>query len=187
MGWGVCFDLDAYGRVYCVDGCKWRASKADYDNYPPWPSARHAVLDYFEYTAHRELDMIRDEFPGTAAALKQACEEHIRYAFREYHSLTDEQKTKLHQEKMEELKLTIESTEAAKKIAYDEFIEARKAFKAYKSPNKPPKTRLKELEHLIEPLNLEWTMERAALRYDELKNELNRAKREMKLERLFVL
>ena len=48
MGWGICFDLDANGRVYCADGCKWRATKADYANYPVWPSAQSAVLEYFE-------------------------------------------------------------------------------------------------------------------------------------------
>ena len=48
MGWGIGFALDSQGRVYCADGCKWRASKPDYDDYYPWPSARQAVLDYFE-------------------------------------------------------------------------------------------------------------------------------------------
>jgi hypothetical protein len=48
--------------VYCVDGCKWKSTASDYAeaDFPPWPSARQSVLDYFEGEAHRELDMIRD-------------------------------------------------------------------------------------------------------------------------------
>ena len=185
MGWGICFDLDSQGRVYCADGCKWRASKADYADYYPWPSARQSVLDYFENTAHSELDMIRDECPGTAAALKEACEEHIAYALHEYDRLTDDQKKDLHYEKMEHLQNTIDILDKGKKEAYQDYIEARKAFKAYKPPTKTPKTKLQELENAIEPLKLELNMEQLAVRYDELKSELAKAKRELKMERLF--
>ena len=187
MGWGICFALDSQDRVYCADGCKWRASKADYDDYYPWPSARQAVLDYFEYTAHSELDMIRDECPGTAAALKEACDEHIGYALREYDRLTDKEKTDLHNEKMEELQHTIEILEPSKKEAYQDYIDARKAFKAFKPPTKAPKTRLHELYHMIEPLNMELKMEELAVRYDEHKAELAKAKRELKREKLFYV
>jgi hypothetical protein len=185
MGWGICFALDSQGRVYCADGCNWRASKADYDDYYPWPSARQEVLDYFEYEAHSELDMIRDECPGTAAALKEACSEHIGTALRRYDRLTDQQKTDLHTETMEKLQHTVEILEASKKEAYQDYIEARKAFKAYKPPTKAPKTRLQELYNTIEPLKLELNMEQLAVRYDEHKAELAKVKRDMKMERLF--
>ena len=185
MGWGICFALDSQDRVYCADGCNWRARKADYDGYYPWPSARQAVLDYFEGEAHSELDMIRDECPGTAAALKEACDEHIGYALGEYDRLTNQEKTDLHIQKMEQIQRTIEIIESSKKEAYQDYIEARKAFKAYKPPAKAPKTRLQELENMIEPLKLELRMENLAVRYDEHKAELAKTKRELKLERLF--
>ena len=187
MGWGIGFALDSQGRVYCSDGCKWRASKADYDDYYPWPSARQAVLDYFEGEAHRELDMIRDECPGTAAALKEACDEHIGYALRQYDRLTDKEKTDLHNEKMEQLQHTIEILEPSKKEVYQDYIEARKAFKAYKPPTKAPKTRLQELYNMIEPLKVELKIESLAVRYDEHKAEIAKAKRDMKMERLFYV
>lgn len=111
MGWGVCFDLDENGRVYCVDGCSWRATKADYDGYPMWPSARKSVLQYFEHNAHRELDMIRDEFPGTAAGLARACRSHIGTALSMYGHLPDEVKIRLHEEKLKEIEEKIKITE----------------------------------------------------------------------------
>ena len=88
---------------------------------------------------------------------------------------------------MEQLKHTIEILEPSKKEAYNDYIEARKAFKAYKPPTKAPKTRLHELYHMIEPLNLELKMEELAVRYDEHKAELAKAKRDMKMERLFYV
>jgi hypothetical protein len=185
MGWGICFALDSQDRVFCADGCNWRASKADYDGYYPWPSARQAVLDYFEGEARRELDMIRDACPGTAAALKEACSEHIGYALGEYDRLTNQEKTDLHIEKMNQLQRTIEIIEPSKKESYQDYIEARKAFKAYKPPTKAPKTRLQEIVDMIEPLKLELRMEQLAVRYDEHKVELAKAKRELKLEKLF--
>jgi hypothetical protein len=187
MGWGICFNLDAQGRVYCADGCNWRASKADYEDYYPWPSARQSVLDYFEGEAHRELDMIRDECPGTAAALKEACEEHIGYALAEYDRLTNEQKMDLHLEKMETLQNTINTLEEKKKKAYQKYIDNRKAFKAYKPLTKKPKTRAEELETTMYPLRLELDMEYAAREYDNDKVELIRAKRDLKLEKLFKI
>ena len=91
MGWGICFALDANDRVYCADGCKWRSKAGDYTDYPEWPSARQSVLDYFEGEAHSELDMIRDECPGTASALAEACDEHMGIALGEYETLSDEE------------------------------------------------------------------------------------------------
>jgi hypothetical protein len=185
MGWGISFALDSQGRVYCADGCKWRATKADYEDYPQWPSARQSVLDYFEGEAHRELDLIRDEFPGTAAGLKEACDEHIGAAMGQYDRLTDKEKTDLHNEMMEKLKEQIVNLEDLKKEAYQDYIDARKEFKAYKPPTKQPKTRLEELENIIRPLKLELAMEEAAVNYDTMKYNIKQAKRELKLEKLF--
>jgi hypothetical protein len=187
MGWGICFALDTHGRVYCADGCNWRATNQDYDGYPEWPSARQSVLDYFEGEAHRELDMVRDECPGTAAALKEACGEHIGSALGEYDSLTDQQKTELHNEMMENLKERIDLLEERKRSAYDNYIHRRKAFKDYKPPTKPPKTRIEEIENTMKPLDFELFMEYAARDYDTMKSELTKAKREMRLEKMFTL
>ena len=186
MGWGICFALDDQGRVYCADGCNWRATKADYDGYYPWPSARQAVLDYFESNSvHRELDMIRDECPGTAAALKEACEEHIRCALCEYDSLTAEKKTTLHAEKMKKLESEVQSLEADQKEAYQSFLANRKQFNEYKPSTRKPKTRIDELQLQLQPLNLELNMEYSAEAYDRLKKNLTRVKRNLKLEKLF--
>jgi hypothetical protein len=185
MGWGIGFALDNQGRVYCSDGCKWRATKADYDDYHPWPSARQSVLDYFEYEAHRELDMIRDECPGTAAALKEACDEHIGEALSRYNRLSKKEQTDLHNEMMEKLKNDIVNLADLKKDAYETFITARKEFKAYQPPTKAPKTRIDELNNMIKPLRMELFMEIAARDYDTMKSDLAKAKRELKMEKLF--
>jgi polyhydroxyalkanoate synthesis regulator phasin len=187
MGWGISFALDSQGRVYCADGCNWRANKDDYNGYPEWPSGRQSVLDYFEGEAHRELDMIRDECPGTAAALKEACGEHIDYAVGQYNRLTNQQKTELHNEMMEKLKNDIVNLEELKKDAYETFLTARKEFKAYQPPTKAPKTRIDELNNIIKPLRMELFMEIAARDYDTMKSELTKAKRDMRLEKMFTL
>jgi len=69
MGWGISFGLDNNNRLYCSDGCNWKARKAD---MPVRPSA----CQYVQQDLHHELDMVRDEFPGTAAGLKAALEEY---------------------------------------------------------------------------------------------------------------
>ena len=161
MGWGVCFALDANDRVYCADGCKWRSTAGDYAGYPEWPSARKSVLDYFEGEAHRELDMIRDECPGTASALAAACDEHMGGALGEYDTLSDEEKQKLHDAKMKELESTLEKHKYCKK-AWEEYK---------KSPPKakPAKTRADEIRHAMAPFRIELEMEEAAEEYDRLK------------------
>jgi len=187
MGWGISFALDSQGRVYCADGCKWRATKADYEGYPEWPSARQSVLDYFEGEAHRELDLIRDEFPGTAAGLKEACDEHIGAAMGQYDRLTDKEKTDLHIEMIKKLEDEIVNLEDLKKHSYETYLTARKEFKAYKPPTKAPKTRIDELNNMIKPLRMELYMEVAANDYDTMKSELAKAKRDLKLEKMFTL
>lgn len=187
MGWGVCFALDANGRVYCADGCKWRASKSDYDGYPVWPSARQSVLDYFEGEGHSELDMIRDECPGTSSALAAACDEHMAYALGNYESFTDDEKTKMHKEYLSNLESTLKTTEEKKSTMYNRYIESRKAFNSYKASTSVCKTRHEELKRELEPLNLELNMEECAWQYDMLKAEVTRVKKEIKLEKMFHL
>jgi uncharacterized coiled-coil DUF342 family protein len=187
MGWGICFDLDANGQVFCRDGCKWRATARDYDDFVPWPSARELVLDYYENEAHRELDMIRDECPGTAAALAAACEEHLRAAFDTYNSLPAEQKIELHEEKMRVLTEDLDALKDQIVQANEQYRQYKKAFKELKPPTKPPKTRVDELHDLIAPLQAELAMELAATRVDGLTRTRGNIVKQLNREKKFVL
>ena len=100
MGWGICFALDEQYNLYCMDGCRW---KPRITGFVPWPSARKGLLKYYDGPAHRELDMIRDECPGTASALLAACREHMSYAMYYYERMSNEEKTRLHEETLKEL------------------------------------------------------------------------------------
>ena len=190
MGWGICFSLDANGRVYCADGCKWKSTAADYAEYPPWPSARQSVLDYFEYDAHSELDMIRDECPGTAGALHAACEEHMSSALSRYRHLSAEEKTKAHEEAMAEYEGDVESLKTALAAALVTFKERKKAWQDYKK--NPPKvraakTRADELRQQMAPLRLELELEEVAEECDRLRRAKTRATRLLNLEKKFSL
>jgi archaellum component FlaC len=88
---------------------------------------------------------------------------------------------------MENLKEQIDLLEERKKSAYDNYIHRRKAFKDYKHPTKEPKTRIEEIENTMKPLDFELFMEYAARDYDTMKSELTKAKRDMKLEKMFTL
>ena len=190
MGWGICFTLDANGYVYCADGCKWRARKSDYADYPPWPSARQAVLDYFEGEAHRELDMVRDEFPGTAAGLQVACDEHIGYALRQYDRMSDDEKREAHEASMAEFEGDISNANEELTHALEEYKQHKKVWTGYKKnppKMKPAKTRADELRQLIEPLLLEIATEEAAERCDCLRRTKAYATRMLNLEKKFTL
>ena len=174
MGWGICFALDANDRVYCVDGCKWRSKAGDYADYPEWPSARKSVLEYFEGEAHSELDMIRDECPGTASALSAACDEHMSIALGEYETLSDEEKQKLHDAKMKELESDLVRIKRDLETALEKHKYAKKAWEEYKkkpSKAKPAKTRADELRAAMTPFRIELEMEEAAEEYDRLKKD----------------
>jgi len=190
MGWGVCFALDANGYVYCADGCKWRARKDDYEDYPPWPSARQSVLDYFEGEAHRELDMVRDEFPGTAAGLHQACDEHIGAALCNYDRLSDVEKREAHEAAMAEFEGDLELNKGEMECYLEQYKECKKAWVEYKkNPPKvrPAKTRADELRQLIAPLRIELEMEEAAEECDRLRRAKAHITRQLNLEKKFHL
>jgi len=188
MGWGICFALDESDRVYCVDGCNWHARESDYADFPAWPSARRAVLEYFEGEAHSELDMIRDECPGTAAALKEACLEHMSDARRHYTRMSGDKKRELHETTLAELEKGLDDFTESSKDAYDRYNECSKAWKVYqKCPPKytAAKTRHQELERLIAPLRLEYDMEMWADRYDTYSRNARRYTKLVKLEKKF--
>lgn len=190
MGWGVCFALDANGYVYCADGCKWRATKSDYADFPPWPSARQSVLDYFEGEAHSELDIIRDEFPGTAAGLREACEEHIGRALREYERLSNEEKQQAHDAMMAELEAALTHYKVEIERAHAIYKNAKETWNDYKkNPQKvrPAKTRADELRQLMTPLRLELEMETAAEECDRLRSAKARTTRLINMEKKFHL
>ena len=190
MGWGICFALDANDRVYCADGCKWRSTTGDYEDYPEWPSARQSVLDYFEGEAHSELDMIRDECPGTAAALAAACEEHMSMALGEYDSLTAEEKTQRHTEKMSELEGDLARVKGELERALENYKYCKKAWEDYKKgpPRvKPAKTRADELRVSMVPFRIELEMEEAAEEYDRLKKSKTTITKLLNREKKFSL
>lgn len=193
MGWGICFALDENGYVYCADGCKWRARKSDYVNadYPSWPSARQAVLDYFEGPAHSELDMIRDEFPGTAEGLRAACEEHIGSALQYYwDTTTADERKEAHEAAIAEFKSDVDGYTAALTQKLAEYKERKKAWTEYKKnpPKvKPAKTRADELRQLIAPLKIELELEEVAEECDRLRRAKTRASRQLNLEKKFKI
>ena len=190
MGWGVCFALDANDRVYCADGCKWRSTAGDYAGYPEWPSARKSILDYFEGEAHSELDMVRDECPGTAAALAEACDEHMGIALGEYDTLSDEQKQKLHDEKMKELESDLVRIKRELESTLEKHKYCKKAWDDYKKgppKAKPAKTRADEIRHAMAPFRIELEMEEAAEEYDRLKKAKATVTRLLAREKRFHL
>jgi hypothetical protein len=188
MGWGIHFALDANGYVYCADGCKWRSSAADYAGYPEWPSARQAVLEYFQLEAHTELDMVRDECPGTAAGLTAACDEHIGYALSQYGRMNAERKIRLHNEKMTELEGDLERINEQLPRALETFKQSKTHWTNYqKSPPKAKaaKTRADELRQIMAPFRIELEMEEAAEECDRLKTAKIRAARLLNREKKF--
>jgi hypothetical protein len=193
MGWGICFGLNEHGRVYCSDGCKWSSTAADYVDYPQWPSAAQAVLDYFKEDAHRELDMIRDECPGTAAALREACEEHMAYALGRYEGLSDVEKTEMHNSALEEYNAKLESLKISIPVALEAYRDLKKEWNsAFKKSGpqrkrKAPRTRAEEIEREMEPLELELELERAAARVDNMRKQKAQTVRLLNREKKFEL
>jgi hypothetical protein len=163
--------------------------KEDYDGYPEWPSARQAVLDYFEHEVHSELDMIRDECPGTAAALRDACDEHIGVALRQYGRLSDKAKKLLHDEKLEELEAELVRIKEELVSALDAYKSQKAYWIEYqKNPPKPKvaKTRADELRQLMAPYKVELMAEEAATRCDRLKLAKAQTSRMLAREKKFT-
>lgn len=188
MGWGICFALDANGYVYCADGCKWRARKSDYEDYPVWPSARQAVLDYFEGDAHRELDLVRDEFPGTAAGLHQACDEHIGSALGHYWDMSEEERKEAHEAAIAEFEGDLTRIKEELTNALETYKDSKKNWNDYKKNPlkvKAAKTRADELRRLVAPLRLELEMEEVAEECDRLRRAKARTTKLLNLEKKF--
>lgn len=180
MGWGICFGLDENYRLFCADGCSWKASEKDYDDFHEWPSARAYVLEYYQRDAHRELDMIRDECPGTARALAQACPDYMSSAFCSYRRLSDDYKVQLHEEMLNELTQRYEQTD-------EQLKNATEAWRALPpAPTfKKAKTSIEKLEQSIEELKWKLEMEKATSNVKYLRRALSRLRKFIQLENSF--
>ena len=179
MGWGVCFGLDGNNVLYCADGCRWKASKGE---MPEKPSACKYILDYFEGELHSELDMIRDECPGTSNALAAACDEHFPDAVDAYENLSDEEKTQLSKVFIDSFKNDIEVLTQSLKNENENYNMYKKAFKEYKPSNRKPKLRRDELEIQMQPIKLELDMENSAFKIDNWTKTLRKTKKLLKIE-----
>jgi hypothetical protein len=179
MGWGICFDLDANNVLFCTDGCKWKAPKSE---MPTKISACRYILDYFENDLHRELDMIRDECPGTAAALAAACEEEFPGAVNAYYSLPDETKKKMSEETLNELREKLAALDSEFKNVKDRLNTATKEFKQYKRPQKKSKYRFQDIEQDMILLKLEYNYEKAAHDFKQISSEMRKLKKHIKCE-----
>ena len=186
MGWGISFSLDEHGRIYCTSGCKWRARESDYEGHYPWPSAREYVLEYFEGDGHKELDMIRDEFPGTAAGLAAACPEYMSNAFRAYSCLSDEEKMRRHTEKMEELEYRLDRVNKDIEESDKTFKEAVKAYDNVKKNERTFRKKSSQIEQQLILLKAEFEMEREREILKSLKHERTQVKNEIKREKMFL-
>ena len=179
MGWGICFALDDNYVLYCADGCKWKAKVSDM----PRPSGCQVILDYFENQLHRELDMIRDECPGTAAALTAACEENFPEAVSAYEDLPDEEKEEMSKDLIKQFTTEIQGLQELVKENVEKYNTCKKAFNSYKPPAKPPKYRMEELNVQMEPLRLEFEMEKCADSVEKFKKRLATVKKLLKREK----
>ena len=179
MGWGISFGLDNNNRLYCSDGCNWKARKAD---MPIRPSACQYVLEYFQQDLHRELDMVRDECPGTATGLKAALEEYGDLSYI-YDSLPNSEKERRSTEYLRELEKRLATVTEALPHYKNRYKWAKEAFKNFKPSKKAPKLRSDDLRALIAPLQAELNVEEAAAHHDRLEDERKSIVRSIKLEK----
>lgn len=183
MGWGICFGLDENYRLYCRDGCRWRTTDADYQGFVEWPSARLQVLEYYERDAHSELDMIRDECPGTAAALAAACPDYLGSAFHSYERLSDNEKIQLHENCMNEFQTELDSVNQSLTEAKANLVQTENEFKAFKSRN--CRTRVDQIEEDIRRLQAELPYQKVLAEVKFLKQRKMRLVRLLRQEQKF--
>lgn len=117
--------------------------------------------------------MIRDECPGTAAALHEACPDALSDALRYYTSMSDNEKTELHTQALEDF-------EARLDIAQEAYSAAQKAL-GPAPVEKKCRSKIDTINNKIEVLQHELKVEQVRL----LKAELAKAKRLVKLEKTF--
>jgi hypothetical protein len=134
--------------------------------------------------------MVRDEFPGTAAGLRGACDEHIGTALRQYYRMSEEERKEAHEASMAEFKCDLERANEELTNALEVYKMCKKTCTEYKK--NPPKvrtakTRADELRQLIAPLRVELEMEEAAEECDRLRSAKARATRMLNLEKKFTL
>jgi predicted nuclease with TOPRIM domain len=98
MGWGISIDQDENGYVYC-HAADFETGPEDYEGYPPhsFPIIYEGVEGH-----HRDIDFARDEM-GIDEARAQ-CYEAFADAKRSYRRLSIDEKMKLHNEYVKELK-----------------------------------------------------------------------------------
>ena len=102
-----------------------------------------------------------------------------------YDRISDETKRTWHNKMVEELTSNLEEAERYAKEAHQNYKVSAKAFKEYKPFTTKAKTRIQEIERLMEPLKLEYEKERYAEQYDRHTKNARYYKRMLKLENLF--
>jgi hypothetical protein len=132
--------------------------------------------------------MIRDECPGTASALKEACEEHMVHALGQYDRLSDDAKIRFHDAKMTELEGDLERIKKELERHLTKYKWAKETWKEYSAH--PPKvrtakTRADELRQIMAPYRVELEMEEAAEECDRLKTAKIRTTRMLNREKKF--
>jgi chromosome segregation ATPase len=116
----------------------------------------------------------------------------MSYALGHYDSLSDAEKTELHETKMKELTDIVDSVKTRLPEAVEEYRTLKRAWTEFKKDGpsrkrKAARTRAEELEREMEPLQMELEVERAAARVDRLRKEKAEAVRWLNREKLFTI
>lgn len=105
MGWGLTIGLDDEGHVVCAE-CDFETTSDDYIDIPM--SAREFIKRQMDRNHHSDIDMARDEIGLDAG--REACREAFDDAKLDYESLDEEQKLKMHNQYMAQLKDKLDAT-----------------------------------------------------------------------------